>query len=245
MWTSTNFRTYQKQFDFTFIGEGKSFLTALKIDDIEFINMIEKLEGVFKEDQIFQSIICECGIYYCASGGWIALRQFEDPIFFTPAFERIDEAQNLIEYDPPYSLKQNGAFWLTKSEFDRFKKLVPAIDILKSINKLTKDELISLYLWDIPSKMYGDLPFFQTLRENHILNVSGLETNVAIDILDKKLIELDKAKNFELIKLKDNDRFVIISALNEDNIETEWKALCKTEDSYELLLGGTFIIKTK
>lgn len=45
MWTSTNFTTYKKQFDFTSSEQGKPTFTALKIDDKDFINMIEGLEG--------------------------------------------------------------------------------------------------------------------------------------------------------------------------------------------------------
>jgi hypothetical protein len=59
MWTSTNFETYSKQFDFTSSGQGKPTFTALKIDGKDFFNMVEQLDGEIQEDQVFQTIICD------------------------------------------------------------------------------------------------------------------------------------------------------------------------------------------
>ena len=88
MWTSTNFTTYKKQFDFTSSEQGKPTYTALKIDDTDFINIIEGLDGEIEEDQIFQTILCSsCGIYHCEPGNWVALRQSDNFVFFIPAFE--------------------------------------------------------------------------------------------------------------------------------------------------------------
>jgi len=57
MWTSTNFKTYKKQFDFTSSEQGKQTYTALKIDDTDFINMVEALDGEIENNQVFQTII--------------------------------------------------------------------------------------------------------------------------------------------------------------------------------------------
>lgn len=146
MWTSTNFKTYEKQFDFTSSEQGKPTYTALKIDNTDFINIIEGLDGEIEEDQIFQIILCSsCGIYHCEPGNWVALRQLDDFVFFIPAFEELNGEQNQTEYAPPYWLRQKGSFWLTKTDFEKFKKLVPELDKIKSINRITKSELLALY----------------------------------------------------------------------------------------------------
>ncbi len=48
MWTSTNFKTYEKKFDFTSSGQGKPTYTALKIGDTDFINIIEGINEEIK-----------------------------------------------------------------------------------------------------------------------------------------------------------------------------------------------------
>lgn len=244
MWTSTNFKTYEKQFDFTSSEQGKPTYNALKIDDTDFINLIEGLDGEIEEDQIFQTILCSsCGIYRCEPGSWVALRQSNDFVFFIPAFEELNGEQNQTEYAPPYWLKQKGSFWLAKTDFEKFKKLIPELDKQKSINRIKKSELLALYKSDTPHKIFGDFPEFKPLRKNHVLAVSELDNETTFEILDNKLKELEKSTDFEIKPLTENDR--VISLFLDDNAKTEWKALCKTEDNYELLLGETFKIITK
>ncbi len=244
MWTSTNFKTYQKQFDFTSSEQGKPTYTALKIDDIDFINMVEGLDGEIEEDQIFQTILCSsCGIYHCELGNWVALRQSDDFVFFIPAFEVLHEEQNKTEYAPPNWLRLKGSFWLTKVDFDKFKKLVPELDIQKSIIRITKSELLALYKSDTPHKMFGDFPDFKPLRKNHVLAVSELDNETAFEIIDRKLKELEISADFEITPLTEKD--IVISVFLDDNSTTEWKAFCKTENNYQLLLGGTFKIIAK
>jgi hypothetical protein len=244
MWTSTNFKTYKKQFDFSSSEQGTATYTALKIEDIDFINMIEALEGEIEEDQIFQTIICDqCGIYHCSQGNWVAVRQIDNFIFFIPAFDELEGEQDRTEYDPPYSFKQRGAYWLPIEDYNNFKKLVPELDKLKSINRVAKFELVALYKWDTPHKMFGDFPNFQSLRKNHVLAVSDLDKEIALEILDRKLKELETLDHFHLIPLTENDK--VISVFLDDSSTTEWNALSKTEDDYNLLLGGTFKIITK
>ena len=244
MWNSTNFTIYKKQFDFTSSGQGKPTFTALKIDDEDFINMIEGLDGEINDDQIFQTILCDhCGNYECATGNWVALRQLIDIIFFIPAFEYLQTEIDTGIYEPPYIFRQKGAYWLTVTGFGNFKKLVPEIDKLNSIKTMSKFELISLYKWDTPHKMFGNFPNFKPLRKDHILTVSELDTETLINILEQKLRELENAIEFEFEPLVYEDQ--IVSIYLNDNSTTEWKALYKTEDSYELLLGGEFRIITK
>ena len=244
MWTSTNFKTYQKQFDFTSSEQGKPTYTALKVDDTDFINIIEGLDGEIEEDQIFQTILCiSCGIYHCEPGNWVALRQSDNFVFFIPAFEEIQGEQNQTEYTPPYWLKQKGSFWLPKVDFEKFKKLVPELDKQKSINRITKSELLALYKSDTPHKMFGDFPDFKPLRKNHVLAVSELDNETAFEIIDRKLKELETSVDFEITPLTEND--IVISVFLDDSSTTEWKAFCKTENNYELLLGGTFKIIAK
>jgi hypothetical protein len=244
MWTSTNFTIYKKQFDFTSSEQGKPTFTALKIDDKDFINMVEGLEGEIDNNQIFQTILCDhCGCYQCASGNWVAIRQLEDLIFFIPAFDDLNTEIDEGIYHPPFILRQKGAYWLTITDFVNFKKLVPEIDKLQSIKTMTKFELLSLYKWDTPHKMFGDFPNFNPLRRDHILAVSQLENDTLVEIIEMKIKELENAIEFELETIVYVDK--VVSIYLDDHSTTEWKALYKTEDDYELLLGGEFRIKTK
>src|SRR6476660_9081707 len=139
MWTSTNFKTYKKKFDFYSSEQGRPTYTVLKIVDTDFINMVEKLYCEMDDNQIFQAIICDqCGFYHCSPGNWVAVRQFSNFIFFIPAFDELKDEVDASEYTPPNSIKQKGAYWLALEDFNDFKKLVPEIDKLKSINRLTK-----------------------------------------------------------------------------------------------------------
>ena len=242
MWTSTNFETYPKQFDFTSSEQGKPTFTALKIDGKDFFNMVEQLDGEIEEDQIFQTIICDhCGIHHCASGNWVAIRELNGFVFFIPAFQAIADEQVSGEHDPPYSLRQKGAYWLTLSDFNEFKKFVPELAKQKTINRLTKFELISLYKWDTPHKMFGDFPNFQPLRKNHIMVTSELDNETIFKIIEQRLTELENAKEFTIQKLTDSDD--IISIYLDDTATTEWKALYKTNNQVGLLLGGTFKVE--
>ena len=244
MWTSTNFTTYKKQFDFTSSEQGKPTFTALKIDDKDFINMVEGLEGEIDDNQVFQTILCDhCGCYQCASGNWVALRQLNDLIFFIPAFEDLNTEFDEGIYHPPYEFRQKGAFWLTITDFNKFKKLVPEIDKLTTIKNMTKFELISLYKWDTPHKMFGDFPNFKPIRKDHILTVSELDNETLTNILELKLTELENATELGLEPLVYEDN--IVTVYLNDHSTTEWKALYKTKDNYELLLGGEFRITTK
>lgn len=244
MWTSTNFTTYKKPFNFTSSEQGKPIFTALKIDDKDFINMVEGLEGEIDDNQIFQTILCDhCGCYQCASGNWVALRQLNDLIFFIPAFDDLNTEIGEGIYHPPYEFRQKGAFWLTITDFNKFKKLVPEIDKLTTIKDMTKFELISLYKWDTPHKMFGDFPSFKPLRKDHILTVSELDNETLTSILNAKLTELENSTEFGLEPLVYEDN--IVTVYLDDHSTTEWKALYKIEDNYELLLGGQFRITTK
>jgi hypothetical protein len=244
MWTSTNFKTYEKQFDFTSSGQGKPMYTALKIDDTEFLNLIEALDGEIEDDQVFQTIICDhCGTYQCSTGNWVAIRQFEKFIFFIPAFEKIKEESDRGEFDPPYSLTTKGAFWLTNDDFDNFKILVPELGKRRTINLMSHFELISLLKWEAPQKIFGDFPNFQPIKKNQILAVSELDNESVIEILNQKIAKLEASKDFVLKTLSEKDK--VISVFLDDSTTTEWKALCKSEEDYELLLGGTFKVLAK
>lgn len=243
MWTSSNFQTYKKQYDFTSSERCKPCYTVLKIDDTDFINMIEGLEGEIHDGQIFQTILCSvCGTYRCEPGNWVALRQASRFVFFIPAFDEMQGGQNLREYDSPYWLKQKGSFWLTMDDFQEFKKLVPELVKQKSINRISKSELLSLYKTEIPHKLFGSFPDFEPLKQELILAVSELDNSEFFEIIELKLKELEMSSDFELIPLKHND--TLISAFLDDSSTTEWKALCKAGGDYDLVLGGIFRIKS-
>jgi hypothetical protein len=243
MWTSTDFETYQKRFDFTSSEQGKPTFTALKIDGKDFFNMVEQLDGEIDDDQIFQTIICDhCGFHHCASGNWVAIRQLNNFVFLIPAFQSIADEQVSAEYDPPYLLRQRGAYWLTLADFNEFKKFVPELDKQKTINELTKLELILLFKWDTPHKIFGDFPNFQPLRKNHVLVASELDNETIFDTIEQKLTELENANEFSIHALTDVDN--VVSLYFDDDETTEWKALYKTDNYFGLLLGGTFKIET-
>jgi hypothetical protein len=242
MWTSTNFETYRKSFDFSSSEQGKPTFTSLKIDGKEFFNMVEQLDGEIQEDQTFQTIICDhCGFHHCASGNWVAVRQLNDYVFFLPAFKAIADEPLSSEYDPPYSLRQKGAYWLPLDDFEKLKKLVPELANLKSVNRLTKFELISLYKWDTPHKMFGDFPNFKPLRKKHVFVTSELDNETTFDIIEQKLTELENANEFIIQEMLDTD--TVISFFLDDVETTEWKALYKTNNQFGLLLGGIFKIE--
>lgn len=91
--------------------------------------------------------------------------------------------------------------------------------------------------------MFGEFPDFKPLRKNHVLAVSELDNELAFEIIDRKLKELETSTDFEIKPLTENDN--VISIFLDDNATTEWKALCKNENNYELLLGGIFKIVAK
>lgn len=241
MWTSTNFKTYKKQFDFSSSEQGKPILTVLKVDDKDFINMVEGLEGEIEENQIFQTIICDhCGTYHCESGNWVAVRQLDNFVFFIPAFgELIDDDR--AEYEPPFSLRQKGAYWLKSIDFENFKKLVPELAKQNSINQLTNFELKSLYKWDTPHKMFGDFPDFGELKKNHVLVTSELDNETIFAIIEQQMSRFDNAVGFKIEPLDDTDK--VISIFLNDSATTEWRAIYQTDNIYGLLLGGTFKIE--
>lgn len=241
MWTSANFKTYTKQFDFTSSGQGKVTYTALTIGGTDFMNMVEALEGEIDDNQIFQTIICDhCGTFGCASGNWVALRQMDDFIFFIPAFEALLDDPTKGEYEPPYLLRQKGAYWLTAQDYEAFKKLVPALDKQKSIKKLTASELTALYVWEAPVGMFDQYPDANQLDASRILHVTELEPESIISIIKNILNKISKNNNFEINFISKDDN--LVSIFVDDAATTEWKALCATENGYVLSLGGVFKI---
>ncbi|MEI7594150.1 MAG: hypothetical protein WCK02_00260 [Bacteroidota bacterium] len=241
MWTSTNFRKEEQLFDFSGAEQGIGYLDSLFIDDIEFINMIDRI-GWFEEGQTFGALTCTgCGEAICSTGDIVAIRNLGDYIFFIPAFEKIN-ADNLEDMTPPDYLETKGAYWLKNEDFDVFRKLVPSIDELGEIRQLSKIELIKLYKWDTPNRMFGKYPDFEPLKTNDIVSVSQFDIETVVGIIEQKLQALEQANSSEIALLSDNTEVISIF-LNKDK-STEWKALCKIDGSLELVLGGVFLIKT-
>ncbi|MFT5567875.1 MAG: hypothetical protein ACI81Y_002832 [Glaciecola sp.] len=238
MWTSTDITTYKKEFDFSSSEQGKQTFTALKVGDVEFINMIEGIEGDLGEDQMFQSIICDhCGIYRCSYGNWLAIRSIKDFVFFIPAFDNIADDPSSREYEPPYYLNRDGALYTSMSDFKRMAELVPAFQKVKSLKKLNKFELISLYKWDSPLKIFGNFPNFSPIKTDQILAVSELDNDEIALIIMNKLDDLKNAKHYSLEPIVNEE---IICVYLYDVKTTEWKALCKTVQGYELVIGDKF-----
>lgn len=240
MWTSTNFKTYPKEFDFSSLEEGKSTLTTLQIDGIELMNMIEKLSEQDAPDLTFQFIICaHCGICQCKPEGWLALRQAGDLILLIPAFERIKNEPVGGEYAPPLLLEQKGALYFSPSDFEKFQSLVPAFANLDKIIPLNNFEAVSLYKWDTPYKIFGEPPDFGDLHRDQVVAVSELDLDTLEQIIEDQLLQLATAKEFSLRKIGPQDQ--IISLFLDDPEATEWRAICRTDDDYKLLLGGELL----
>jgi hypothetical protein len=240
MWTSTKFKTHKKQFDFSSSEQGKPVYTALKIDDVEFINMVEMIDGTIDENCGFQSIICDhCGFYKCASGNWMAIREFGDFVFFIPDFENIKEDTIGAEFDPPNYLKNKGTYYLTKDEFNILSTIVKEFAQIQNLKTLTNQELILLYKWDTPQKMFGQIDELNELRKERILVATDITNDEAVKIVESKIEELENTKT---IRIEQLDQEKIISIYLDDHKTTEWKALCITGENYNLLLGGQFKI---
>ncbi len=243
MWTSNDFKTYPKQFDFSDSGLGKPTFTSLKIGGVEVINMIEGLEDQIDEEQVFQSIICDyCGTAHCSSGNWIAIRQIDNYILFIPAFFRMLDDEFTGEYNPPFSVCNQGALYLTFEDFNLLKSIVPAFRPIEDVTPLTIFEAISLYKWETPHRMFGDFPDFHSMRTNHILTTSELNANEIERIISEKLTILENGSIFHFAPLERSDECISVLLNNKET--TEWQPLCKTESGYELHLGGFKIIST-
>lgn len=241
MWTSTNLQAYQKQYDFTSSDQGKPTYTALTIEGIEFFNMVEQVDVENEDNQVFQTILCEkCGFQSCQSGNWVAIQELNDYVFFIPAFEEIKEEQVPGDYSPPFLLRQNGALWMTLFTYNNFKKYVPALNRLKEIQKMTSDELISLYKSDTHHNLFGTFPNFTAANKDPVLATSELNTKQLFDIIHSSLTNLERAQNYMIQEVKNED--IILSIYLNHKETTQWKALYKTGNEFGLLLGGKFKI---
>ena len=241
MWTSNKFEIVPRQFNFSSSGQGNPVFSTLHIDGQEFLNMIEQLDGEIKEDQTFQAIICEhCGIYECAFNNWMAIRQINDLILFIPAFEVLRDKSVAEKYEPPEYLRRNGAFWLRPEGFEKLKQHVPAFSKLPPIKRLNRFELISLYKWDLPLKMFGEFPDFQPLKTDQILTTSEANDDSVYNIIEQKLAELESASHFNVSEITSQDG--VVSLFFDDIHISEWRALYSNGGQYGLLLGGRWKI---
>lgn len=201
--------------------------------------MIEELEGQADENLTFQFLVCEsCGCTHCEPGNWLAIRQLDDCILFVPAFDKILEEPGSNEYQPPYWFKQKGAFWVTTHAFEILKEKVPAFREIEKVKMLSVYEAISLYKWDIPHRMFGEFPTFGNFRREQILATSELNDILVSKIISEKISILESASKIHLHPMDNVDEVVSVYLGEKDLIE--WKAICKTPNGYELLIGDNF-----
>jgi hypothetical protein len=241
MWTASNFSTYQRQFDFSSSEQGRPTYTTLKADDEVLINMVELFEG--DDNSTFQFQICEhCGFTQCQPGNWLSIRQTENYILFIPAFDEILKEHELNEYTPPYFFNTKGALILTVNQFEDLKERVSAFRKLTDIKPLTGFEASSLYKWDTPHRMFGEFPNFKSLRVDHILCASELDEQTVISTILDKLNIIEKLKTVRLVSLDNKD--IPITLFLEGKTTTEWKALCRTKNGMELMIGENYKLLT-
>lgn len=96
MWTSTDFKIYLKRYtyiDSYFLSNRltyeNEYSRVLEIDGIVFMNMVETSGEMIDENQEFQALICEGdGIYDCALGDWMAIRQIGELVFLFHALKK-------------------------------------------------------------------------------------------------------------------------------------------------------------
>lgn len=116
---------------------------------------------------------------------------------------------------------------------------------LESVRNMYKTELIFLLKWDAPQKIFELLLTEYPMVTDYIRSTSTKMTIESfVQIFQEKLLELYNDDGF-ILKLIEEGRNVISVYTHEEN-ELEWKALYATENSYDLILGGTFrVIMTK
>ena len=242
MWTASNFSTYERQFDFSSSDQGKPTYTTLKADDEVLINMIELFES--DDNSTFQFLICEhCGITQCQPGNWLSIRQSGNYILFIPAFEEMLKEPELSEYTPPYFFNTMGAFVVTTNSFEALKENVPAFKNLTTIKQLTGFEASSLYKWDTPHRMFGNFPNFTTLRLSRILCTSELDEQILGSTIIDKLKAIESQKTVRLVSLDEND--IPITLFLDGKTTTHWKAICKTQNGMELMIGDNYKFLTE
>ena len=242
MWTASNFSTFQRQFDFSSSEQGKPTYTTLKADNEVLINMVELFES--DDNSTFQFHICEhCGFTQCQPGNWLSIRQSGNYILFIPAFDEILKEPELNEYTPPYFFNSKGAFIVTSNQFETLKENVPAFKKLTEIKQLTGFEASSLYKWDTPHRMFGEFPNFSALRLDHILCASELDEQTLVSTIVDKLSIIEKHKTARLVSLDNND--IPITLFLDGKTTTDWKAVCKTKNGIELMIGDNYKLLTE
>ena len=240
MWQIKEISTYKKLYDFSSSGLGTRNLSVLEIDNHIFLNMIE-MTDIQNEEQYFQTMICEeCGMQHCAKGNWVAIRSVDNYIFFIPIFDLEYIDIDIEEYSPPLIMKEKGAFWLRNTNYTDLENLIPDLKSIQNINQLSKNELISLFKWEVPYYFYGNYPNFSDKKINIIRDYNDPDIKLILSILDRLLTQLENTKGFEIKELDANDK---IFTLNFNIKQSkQWKVLALNNDKYYLILGETFKI---
>lgn len=242
MWTSNKIETYPKQFDFTSSEQGKPTYTAIKIGEYEFSNLIESIE--IGNELNFQNIICDCcGSAGCASGNWLTIRKSDKYIFFIPNFEDMKDVDFGANFEPSYYIRVNGSLFLGETEYKTLNNFIRQFPKFENLQIFSKEEIINLYKWDVPQKMFGNFPEFSEINQKRILVTSEFENQEIEKIIYEKIYELKNCNSFALNLLENPDQRITIYL--DDKKTTEWHALYKEKDRIGLLLGGKFKITTE
>ena len=241
MWTSNKFEIYPKQFDFTSSEQEKPTYTAIKIGDYEFSNLVESIE--FESQFSFQHIICDhCGFSGCASGNWLSIRKNDEYIFFIPNFIDMKDEDLGADFQPSHYFKVNGCLYLKKNEYENLRSYIHQFPKPDELQNFEKEEIIELYKWDVPQKMFGEFPEFQSINEKRIIATSELNDSEVVKIIMQKVEELENSKSFSLKDFENKEN--IITIYLDDHKTTEWNALYRENNEFFLLLEGKFKIKT-
>lgn len=141
---------------------------------------------------------------------------------------------------PPKYLSDRGAFWLDKNDFSKLIKKLPGFKEFSSIKQLSLDELIWLYKWEAPKGLFGHYPHYDRFNDELIVDVSFLNIEMIVEIIEIKLGELKKFSKFKLEPFDQKDR--VISIYIEGKDLKPWEGLCVSDDKYYLIYGDFKII---
>lgn len=238
MWTSDDFKSKKQKYDMRSSAQGIKKMTALQIDGEEFINMTENV--VLSDNHTFQTQICRgCGFAWCMPHNWIALRRVRGMIFLTPAFEQL--IADPREYDPPQMIKTRGSLCLNKEQYAHFRQFIPGLISFNRIRKLSVTDLISLYKWEAPGRLFGTLPELGPTDKKRMKNVSLYDTDTVAGLIKSVIDELSKAQKWRIRPLTEKHECISIDIKGKP--VHKWKALYKAKDKWGLILGEQFIIE--
>jgi len=244
VWEVKSISTEKRTLNFESSGQGVHVGTSIYANNELLFNQAESIQDHGDGEHVFQSIICDhCGFSHCESGNWIALRRIGDVHLILPVFDWIIEEEDSLknEYFPPKYISSQGAGIIDSSTFDKLKELITPFKEIHEVKELTGKELATLYKYETPTRLFGDLPKIGQIKKDQIIGCSEGEVSLYLKLIDEKIHQIEKCSTVQLVKMDDNYRFV--SFFLDDLGSTEWKAATiDSEGNIELLIDNWRVI---